>query len=131
MAWVALDESIVASQAGHLNDHEELHTKWNSGHAQLLASSPTLSDDYSVVIIDSAAGVRTVTLPATDGTNMDGHVFVIKRSGASNVVINCAGADTFDDAATTKTLGADLAAIGIMSVADGIWYIAGERGTVT
>lgn len=51
--------------------------------------------------------------------------------GANNVTVTRAGSDTYDDAATVKTLATDGAFIRILSVGDTEWKIVDTGGTVT
>ncbi len=93
------------------------------------SGAQTLDWDDDVVNVDTSGGAVTITLP--DNATYNGKAFIIRRDGASNVVINRAGSDTFDDAATSKTLGSDGAGIGIISIGDGEWKIVSTTGTVT
>lgn len=79
--------------------------------------------------VDTSGGAVTVTLP--DNAAATGRSYLIRRDGASAVTINRAGTDTFDDAATSKSLDTDSAGIGILSVGDGEWKIIATEGTVT
>jgi len=93
------------------------------------AGSPTLDWTHGVVNVESTGGVRAVTLP--DNAAFSGKNYLIRRDGGNNVTVTRAGSDTFDDAATVKTLASDGAAIGIFSIGDGVWKIVGIQGTVT
>ena len=90
----------------------------------------TVSLDWSQSVLNcQSASAVTVNLP--DNATYDGKSYLIRRDGANSVTINRAGTDTFDDAATSKTLGSDGASIGIFSIGDGEWKIVGTTGTVT
>lgn len=67
-----------------------------------IAGSPTLDETHGVVIVDSDAGNRTVTLP--DASSVYRYT-IIKSAAANNVDINVQVGDTFEDgASTSKTL---------------------------
>lgn len=85
--------------------------------------------DPPVINAESTGGVVAITLP--DNADSVGKSFLIRRDGTNNVTITRTGTDTFDDAATSKTLGADSSAIGIFSIGDGEWKIVATEGTVT
>ncbi len=97
--------------------------------AREVATSPTLDWSYGIVNVETTAAGRSVTLP--DNATYSGKSYLIRRDGANGVTINRAGSDTFDDAATSKSLDTDGAAIGIFSIGDGEWKIVGTQGTVT
>jgi len=99
------------------------------GGASEEAGAVTLDRDDSVVNMESTGGTRAVTLP--DNADYAGKNYLIRRDGGNTVTVTRAGADTFDDAATVKTLASDGAAIGIFSIGDGEWKIVGIQGTVT
>ncbi len=86
-------------------------------------------DPARIFNCDTSGGVCTPTLPAVADVSGQGYMF--HRDGASNVVVTRAGSDTFDDAATTKTLADDGAGIGITSIGDTEWKINGTQGSVT
>ncbi len=88
----------------------------------------TLDWTHGIVSINSAGGIRVVTLP--DADDFDGKNYLIRRRGGNRVDINAVGADDFSDGDTTKTLDSDGAAIGIFSVGVGEWMIVGTEGTV-
>lgn len=89
----------------------------------------TADRTHRIVNVDTAGGASIVTLP--DCNTYSGHGFLFRRDGASSVTINRAGSDTFDDAATSKVLGSDGAAIGFFSIGDTEWKIVDTIGTVT
>lgn len=106
----------------------------NLGHPdkQMLEVSGTYTlklDDPPAINVDTSGGAGTINLPSVAAA--EGRTFIIRRDGANSVTINRDGTDTFDDAATSKTLGADSSAIGIGSVADTEWKIVSTEGTVT
>ena len=86
-------------------------------------------NDPPILNVDTSGGAVTITLP--DNAAATGKSYLIRRDGGSNVTINRAGSDTFDDAATSKTLGADSSSIGIYSIGDTEWKIVATEGTVT
>ena len=130
MGWTPLDESIQVSQAGHITDHQQSHTWANAFHAITVGADTTLSDQYGIVVVNTAGGTKTITLPSAATAGEGG--FVIVRAGGSNVTVNRAGSDLFNDDDTSKVLASDGAAIGLVAVAGGTkWYITGERGAVT
>ena len=98
---------------------------------QEVATAATLlfDDARSVLNVDTSGGTVAVTLP--DCAASAGRGFLIRRDGGSNATVVRAGSDTFSDAATTKTLGSDGAAIGVVSVGGGEWKIVSAEGTVT
>jgi len=55
------------------------------------------AEDYTLVV-DSSAGVRTITLPAASA--LTGRVLNIKRQGANTVNVVADGADTIDGTGT-------------------------------
>lgn len=93
-----------------------------AAHTLTITSAPVLA-------VDTSGGAVTVTLP--DNAAAVGKSYLIRRDGGSAVTINRAGTDTFDDAATSKSLDTDGAGIGIFSVGDGEWKIVATEGTVT
>ena len=99
------------------------------GNAKEVAAAVTLDVSHAVVNVDTSGGTRVVTLP--DCNTFAGKNYLIRRDGSNTVTINRAGSDTFDDAATSKSLDTDGAAIGIFSIGDGEWKIVGTQGTVT
>lgn len=129
MAYTELPTTILEGATDHRDHHPILHAKWNREHPQQVSTSQTLTDAYTALVVNSNTSGPTLTLPET--TALDNHVYVIVRSGTNNVVVARSGSDTFSDAATSKTLASDGAAIGIMSIGDQTWYISGERGTVS
>lgn len=97
-------------------------------YAREVAGNVTLDETYSIVNMESTGGARVVTMPAVADQN--GHSFYIHRDGSNTVTINRAGSDTFEDGDTAKTLDTDGASIGLYSIGDTEWKIAGTRGTV-
>ena len=93
------------------------------------AGAHTLDETDNVVNMESTAATRAVTLP--DNATYAGKSFLIRRDGSNTVTVTRAGSDTFDDAATSKSLDTDGASIGIFSIGDGEWKIVGTNGTVT
>ena len=93
------------------------------------ATARTLDETDNVVNMDSSGATRAVTLP--DNATYAGKSFLVRRDGTNTVTVTRAGSDTFDDAATSKSLDTDGASIGIFSIGDGEWKIVGTSGTVT
>lgn len=93
-----------------------------------ITGATTLTYADQTVLCNAAGGAFTVTLPTAAGVT--GKRFTLKRTSASNnVTVDGAGSETID-AAATKTLGAQHAAITIES--DGTnWQIVNQLGTVT
>jgi len=101
----------------------------NPGIATEEAGAVALDSADSIINMESTGGTRAVTLP--DNADYAGKSYLIRRDGGNDVTVTRAGSDTFDDAATVKTLASDGAAIGIFSIGDGEWKIVGIQGTVT
>ena len=98
------------------------------GRVTEVAVDTTLTVLHGVVNVDTSAGPVIITLPLT--TAVVDHGFLIRRDGASAVTVNVSGADTFDDATTTKGLNTDSAGLGVISIGDTEWKIVGTQGTV-
>lgn len=87
-----------------------------------------LDDAANVYNVTSTGAARTITLP--DNADASGRAFIFRREGTNNVTVQRAGSDTLDGG-TSKVLGADKSAIGIVSVGDGDWKLVSTEGTVT
>ena len=94
-------EGLVDMQAGQRVDVQSL----SADHTVVLAT------DY-LLIMNSSAALRTVTLPAT---HVAGSTIVVKRVGANNVEIATADADTIDGSGSNYVMDVDLMAINIVS----------------
>ena len=128
MSYTPLDTTVEDQQAGHLTDTNTLHTWCNAFHSASV-TDVTLADTHGVVIVDSSAAARVITLPSAATAGEAG--FVIIRDGANTVTVNCAGSDTFNDASTSKVLATSGDVLGIVAKASGTkWFITGERGSV-
>jgi hypothetical protein len=72
------------------------------GSAQLpcrtVSSDITVAAEDYTLVVDSSAGVRTITLPAASA--LTGRVLNIKRQGANTVNVVADGADTIDGTGT-------------------------------
>lgn len=93
----------------------ELHLSCESVFANKTAAK------YSVILVATGAGNVTITLPVA--ADSIGKVYAIKKvdAGAGNVIVDGAGAETIDGAAT-QVLAAQWAVI--MIVTNGVaWYI--------
>lgn len=96
-----------------------------------LTSDTTLTAS-GIYVVDSVAAIRTITLPALSAAPAAGFRIQIKREGASNVILTRAGADTFEDSTTTKTMFTDYS--GFTTFCDSAandWYIGGFFGSVS
>jgi hypothetical protein len=84
-------------------------------------------------VIDSAAAVRTVTLPLISATGTDGMRVIVKREGAEFVDVLCAGSDEFEPGGIdTQRLFVNWSAISLVAnVAGNYWYELGYYGAVT
>jgi len=125
---VTSDEAVINDLAA------DTIIKGNHGYpdkaALEVSAAHTLTiTDPGVLAVDTSGGTVAVTLP--DNAAATGRSYIVRRDGASNATVTRAGADTFDDAATVKTLGSDGAAIGIVSIGDTEWKIVSTEGTVT
>lgn len=93
-----------------------------------VTGNTTLTTDYDVVTADASGGAVTITLP--DRATVQGKVYTIKRTSASNnVVVSRAGSDTIEGA-TSKTLGSQYATITLLA-GTATWLILSSTGTVT
>ncbi len=125
----------VQADEGRINDlAADTIIRSNYGYPDKIAlevtGAPTLTiTDPPIINAESTGGVVAITLP--DNAAAVGKSYLVRRDGTNNVTITRAGTDTFDDAATSKTLGADGSAIGIFSIGDGEWKIVATEGTVT
>ncbi len=96
-----------------------------------LTSNTTLTDQ-GIYIVDSSAGIRTITLPLLSAVPITGYRIQIKREGANNVVLQRQGSDTFEDGTTTKTMFLNYS--GFVCFADDAasdWMIGGFLGSVS
>ena len=85
-----------------------------------------------IYIVNSAGGIRTVTLPALSSVTSTGFRVIIKRTGANYVDVDCAGADEFEPGSiTTKRLFNDFSAVSLAAHSSGsYWYEFGFYGGV-
>lgn len=125
---VQVDEAVIQDLASDTIIRNNVGYPDKVAHEVAAAHTVTITDP-PVLNVDTSGGAVTITLP--DNAAAVGKSYLIRRDGGSNVTINRAGTDTFDDAATSKTLGADSSSIGIYSVGDGEWKIVATEGTVT
>jgi hypothetical protein len=89
----------------------------------------TLTASDATVLGDTTSGAFTLTLPTAVG--ITGRIYTVKRGngGSNNLMVSGTSAQTFDGA-TTKTLGAQYAALTVQS--DGAnWQILSTLGTVS
>lgn len=84
-----------------------------------VTSNTTLSTGNYTVICDTTVGAVTVTLPTA--ASSAGRIYIIKRTGANNVIIDPDGSELIDGVAT-KTLSTDMSAVTIQSDSVG-WFI--------
>lgn len=96
-------------------------------------STPTTLTQGGTYVVDSAAGVIALTLPSLAAVGADGMVIKIIRDGATNAVtVGRAGADTYWDATTSRSLDDDNAAVSLVARDSGsVWYETGRYRTVT
>ena len=126
IAGLYIPTSDNVHQDAQLNDKRILIA--DRARAREVSTATTLDWSYSVVNVDSSGGTIVITLP--DNAAFDGVNYFIHRDGSNVVTINRAGSDTFEDGDTAKTLDSDPSAIGIYSIGDTEWKIAGIEGTV-
>jgi hypothetical protein len=126
IAGLYIPTSDNVHQDAQLNDKRILIA--DRARAREVSTATTLDWSYSVVNVDSSGGTIIITLP--DNAAFDGVNYFIHRDGSNVVTINRAGSDTFEDGDTSKTLDSDPSAIGIYSIGDTEWKIAGIEGTV-
>ena len=84
-------------------------------------------------IMDSAAAIRTVTLPLISATTVDGMRVIIKREGANFVDVDCAGTDEFEPGGvTTQRLFTNWSALSLVAnTSANYWYELGYFGSIT
>lgn len=87
-----------------------------------------------IYVVDSAAAIRTITLPALSAAPADGFRIIVKRLGANYVDVDAAGSDEIEPGGgvTSKRLFTNWSAIHL--VADDaavVWYELGYYGAIT
>lgn len=70
-----------------------------------------LAVDY-IIVLNTAAAIRTATLPAT---HAEGSTVIVKRMGANNAVIATADTDTIDGSASDYTIDVDNMSVTLVS----------------
>jgi len=85
-----------------------------------LNADTTIGIQHYTIIADSSGGVRTITLPS-NSSSLTGRIYVIKRVGGNNVVVDTNDTATIDGA-NSQTLSSDYDRIMVQS--DGSnWHI--------
>lgn len=89
----------------------------------------TLARWHYNVFVDSSSS--TVNINLSENATHTGKEYLVVRNGVNDVNLIRVGTDTFDDAATVKTLATDGASIRVISDGSGVWKILTTTGTVT
>jgi hypothetical protein len=117
---------------------QSLGVKWatpagSSGGLSVSRETDVTLTASGVYIVNSAAAIRTVTLPALSAAPSDGFRITIKREGTNFVDIDCAGADEYEPGSvTSKRLFTNWSAISLFADdAANYWYLLGFYGSIT
>jgi len=117
--------SVVVGTAAAVEGDEDLPVTRLTGNTTLTASG--------TYIVDSAAAIRTITLPLLSGAPTEGYVITVKREGANYVDVDANGADEIEPSAvTTLRLFTNWSAVKLVADdAANVWYLQGFYGAVT
>lgn len=127
-ALIALSPDNTTGDFSNQDMRDFMVSVHGSRRVDNVTADTALTTDYDVLTVDASGGARAITLP--DRATVQGKVYTVKRTSASNnVVISRSGSDTLEGA-TTKTLGSQYASITIVA-GTATWLILATTGTVT